>query len=326
MRSGHQRVIPQRRRSRFLWFLAIVIVFASALTSSASAQDAVWAPRAEQQSAPWFSAARTALESQGVVVHVVERGAGCSTVGLALRLAQELGSARALCLELTHDGATDVLKLRLLRSPSQIGEGSAQVEHGDIAAAVREAYQLADVALDLGDAGLLRVITTPEGALVALDGEPIGHAPLDKRLPPGKHDVNLTLDGFGGQHQSVDVERGRVSEVRAKLVRGADSELFAPAATKASPLNWIIGGALVLAAAPALVLSLNTLARDGSCADEDASSHCTERVQFGTRSAVLLGVGSAALLGGAYFMLLQPLTLQVSASSDHAYVVLRAAL
>jgi hypothetical protein len=203
--------------------------------------------------------------------------------------------------------------------------------HKDFAAAAREAYRLADMALTLGNDGLLRVQTVPQGAMVSLDGEPIGHAPLDRHVRPGNHDVSIALEGFAGERQSVEVTRGQLSEVNAKLLRTtADADTDADARdtgkTKASPLNWWLGGALVLGSAPLLILPLRTLARDGDCAERNADGQCTGRVEFTTRSAVLLGAGLAALITGASIVVVQPFTVDVEASPGHALLTLRARL
>jgi hypothetical protein len=108
------------------------------------------------------------------------------------------------------------------------------------------------------------------------------------------------------------------SEVEATS-RGAPS-------AKASSLNWWLGGALALGAIPLVALPLHTLAREGKCAEHAGGGQCTERVEFGARSAVMLGAGAAALIAGTTLMIARPFAVGVDVSAERAVIRLRGAL
>jgi hypothetical protein len=277
----------------------------------AFAQEAAWLPTAAQELASWRSEVQAAFEPEGVVVR--SSAHACESDDAALSAARAAGVEAAICIDVGDDRAS----VRLLRSAQQVGSGTADVEQS-IPAAVLSAYHQAQLALDLGAQGLLRVDSVPEGALVTLDDEPIGHAPLERRVAPGSHDLALSLDGFIGERQSVEITRGRVSEAHAKLVRGTADDDAASGPTKPSVANWIVGGVLVAASVPPLVVSIATLANDGDCSKRDSSGICTERVHFGSLSAALLGLGTAALVAGGYVMIAQPFTVSVDAGPNHA--------
>jgi hypothetical protein len=294
----------------FASFASFAVIY---IAAPAFAQEAAWLPTAEQDLAPWRADVQTALEAEGVVVR--SSAHACESDTAALASTRVVGVQAAVCIVVAGGRAA----VRLLRSTAKIGNGSAAIRGADVPAAVIAAYHQAELALELGAAGLLRVGSIPEGALVTLDDEPIGHAPLERRVPPGSHDLALTLDGFAGERQSVEITRGRVSEVHAKLVRGAaDDDATSAGPTRPSVANWIVGGVLVAASVPALVVSIGTLANDGDCRKRDASDICTERVHFGALSATLLGFGAAALIAGGSIMLTQPFTVDVDAGADHA--------
>ena len=44
--------------------------------------------------------------------------------------------------------------------------------------------------------GLLNVVTTPAGALVTIDGVPVGTTPLSRPVRPGKHKVHVAQAGY----------------------------------------------------------------------------------------------------------------------------------
>jgi hypothetical protein len=312
--------------ARALWTLPLLscaLVLATLSPSLTHAQDAVWVPAPTELRDAWYPPAAAALEAQGVLVREAQSDAeACSAPACAAKVARELGLRLAVLVRVEGDAesAAKRVSVTLVDPERHTGDASVGIVDGDVAAAVRTAYQQAELALELGDQGLLRVQTTPEGALVSIDGEAAGLAPVERRLTAGPHRVVLSLDGFAGEQRSVELGRGRALELHAKLARLA----LAPTPAgprKASPLNWIVGGALVLAAAPALVVSLRTLGADGDCAGmRDANGGCPERVHFGARSAALLGLGSAALLAGAYVLIAAPFTIEARADAHGARV------
>lgn len=289
----------------------LLLLYTVALAAPAFAQEAAWLPTASQELAPWRSDVQAAFEPEGVVVR--SSAHACGSDDAALSAAHDAGVEAAVCIDVDAGRAS----VRLLRSAQQIGSGTAAVSQG-IPAAVLSAYHQAQLAIDLGAQGLLRVESVPEGALVTLDDEPIGHAPLERGVAPGNHDLGLSLDGFAGERQSVEITRGHVSEVQAKLSRGEADDGAASGPTRPSVANWIVGGVLVAASVPALVLPIATLANDGDCSKRDSSGICTQRVHFGALSGTLLGLGAAALVAGGYILIAQPFTVGVDAGPNHA--------
>ena len=75
-----------------------------------------------------------------------------------------------------------------------------------------------------GDAakGTLEVITEPEDASVAIDGEPWGRTPLRLigKLPSGRHTLSLTKTNYENITRDILIIPGKVQSVEEKLVRG----------------------------------------------------------------------------------------------------------
>lgn len=74
-----------------------------------------------------------------------------------------------------------------------------------------------------------------------------------------------------------------------------------------SPWNWALGGALILASAPALGYGLSSAIQDGDCVATAAAGGCTSRVRYGAGAAILTVLGGIAFVGGIVTWILQPL-------------------
>jgi hypothetical protein len=76
--------------------------------------------------------------------------------------------------------------------------------------------------------------------------------------------------------------------------------------------NWVAGGALVIAGGLMIGSGMRTMAKDGDCvARVGPSGVCTERVEFGARSSILLGAGTLAVAGAIVVVTLEPFTIAV---------------
>jgi hypothetical protein len=62
------------------------------------------------------------------------------------------------------------------------------------------------------DSGPLSVITTPSGAQVILDGQPVGVTPLSlPSVSGGQHNVLLTMEGFNDYTENISVTSNGVT-------------------------------------------------------------------------------------------------------------------
>jgi hypothetical protein len=71
-------------------------------------------------------------------------------------------------------------------------------------------------------AGSLRVIANVPGAVISLDGEVLGEAPVSKNdVSPGEHILEATATGYQALQQPVTIESGRQQVVSLRLERDA---------------------------------------------------------------------------------------------------------
>ncbi len=67
------------------------------------------------------------------------------------------------------------------------------------------------------DPGSLHVQAEPERARVSVDGREVGSAPLSTLLPSGRHDVEVSGDGFTPHLETLTIRPGVASELEVRL-------------------------------------------------------------------------------------------------------------
>ncbi|MFD1215158.1 PEGA domain-containing protein [Microbulbifer celer] len=66
--------------------------------------------------------------------------------------------------------------------------------------------------------GLLRVVSSPEGASVTVNGEYRGRTPMDLELSSNKrHELRFFKDGYGSVNRSIDVDAGQQQQLNVML-------------------------------------------------------------------------------------------------------------
>lgn len=289
------------------------LLLALCAARAAQAQEAVWVASPIERAQNWYAAARAALEDEGVLVAEAEPGSGSCSAESARAAAGARGLHLGVCVRPQQERG---IVVELIRDDGERASGAAPIGRAG------EAYRRAELALALGREGLLRVRSTPAGALVSVDGRPAGHAPFERRFAPGSHELAFELEGFASERRTVELARGSAVELEVQLSRAGRSQ--AAPRSETSPLNYILGGALALGGGTAFAIGLAALLRDGDCTERAADGGCARRVSFGTRSAVLFGAGVAALAAGGVFLLLAPIEVEASADPSSARLDLRA--
>jgi tetratricopeptide (TPR) repeat protein len=114
----------------------------------------------------------------------------------------------------------------------------------------------------------LTVFSTPTGATVVVDGQPVGVTPFTGQLPPGKHQLTLRLKGYSETEQVVELGAEHARDLTVPLS-------LAPAQAASQPSTGQANGA----------------------SDRDSGP------RFGVWPYVVLGAGAASLAGALGFEL-----------------------
>lgn len=195
--------------------------------------------------------------------------------------------------------------------------GRAEVAQGDYGAAAREALLDARAFQLLGPGPHVRVESEPEGADVSIDGELAGETPYRAAIEPGKHVVEVRLDGYRTQAQMIDIPRGAQQPARLRIQLEARAQ--APgtgaaaisadidAATTAPPKKRsrpIVGPLILGAVGLGLITYDVVMIASAGCAREERGA-CTQTSEIDPAPAIVIGaVGAAALGAGLVWFLL----------------------
>jgi tetratricopeptide (TPR) repeat protein len=172
----------------------------------------------------------------------------------------------------------------------------------------------------------LTVLSSPAGATVTIDDQPLGVTPWTGELSPGKHHVLLTERGYTDGQRDVDLARTEPMDLTVRLEQRpepvaplaatpvsaptAPPPASAPRPSKGGTLGvlpWVTLGASAAAFGGALTFEL---LRRG--AESDAKKETTQlgyQAQLSTEQSrqttarVFLGVGGGLLIGGAIMLL-----------------------
>jgi hypothetical protein len=194
--------------------------------------------------------------------------------------------------------------------------GRALVRQGDYSEAAREALLDARAYQLLGPGPHVRVESTPSGADVAIDDQLVGESPYRATIKPGKHAVEVRLDGYKTQAQMIDIPPGSQQpvrlnvtlEARAPSATNEEIEADIDAATAGAPRDSSrpIAGPLILAVIGAGLITYDIVAIAGTgCAREGANGSCTMPSEVDVPFAVAIGgAGVAALTAGVLWFAL----------------------
>lgn len=228
-----------------------------------------------------------------------------------------------------RNGKPYEVAVRVIR-PETEGRATLTIDGRPVATAMKSAAASALSRAEQSSLVAVQVQTDPPGALVTVDRRQEGTAPAEFSLSPGKHLFIVSHPGFVTESAFLDVssENNRTVVHRVNLKRDTgsadaspppdsatpteDRGITPPTTQKASPWNYVVGGGLAAGAVPLLVYGIRGAVQAGGCEGQTARGVCQQTAKIGVPEGVSLGIGAAAALGSAYFLVLQPIRVRVS--------------
>lgn len=140
----------------------------------------------------------------------------------------------------------------------------------------------------------VRFESVPSGAAVALDGKPIGEAPVERTIEVGRHRVRARLDGYLPLELQFDSTAGTREVVQLELSR-------LPRRNGMRVGGWVsVGLGLAMVGSGAALLAIDGRQYRDRCSggDVDPDGDCRFRYDTRTGGAVALSIGAAALVTG----------------------------
>jgi len=182
----------------------------------------------------------------------------------------------------------------------------------------------------------LTVLTSPAGATVTVDDQPVGVTPWTGELPPGEHHLLLSLRGYADAERNVSLVADQPLDTNVRLEQQAPSSapVVPPAAVlppSAPPPRDTTSHGKKLGIVPWVTLAAGTAALGGALTFEmlrrsaesdakaaetqiDYQAHLQTEQSRQTAARVFLGTGGALLLAGGLMLLLDKDTSPHSAS------------
>jgi hypothetical protein len=151
--------------------------------------------------------------------------------------------------------------------------------------------------------GVLALAIQPEGATVAIDGNPVGTSPLAEPLflAPGEFSLSITADGYKPMEQKVTIEAGSESERTFELESAAviidtprppppPPEIPMPPRPSKTML-FVAGGATIAFFAGATTTGILAVGKSGTWHDDGANDAAREDARQSGKSLALLTDG-----------------------------------
>jgi hypothetical protein len=227
----------------------------------------------------------------------------CWSVECALKVREATNSDIAIILSIFKRDAHSSIGLMVVESAqAQYGAG-ALLESGNHTADARTTLRVALEKRKRGPGPWLTTDISPEGAVIKLDAEVIGLAPLKpRRVVPGEHLLEISKDGYQTVRRMFTVSPGADTEV--PVIQESLATADAPAAQRNSrtrkKATWrdhllgaasiVIGGSLAIAR-PAHNLALK---------DECVNSACTSKYGWDKNNYALIVTGAVVVGVGSY--------------------------
>ncbi len=179
----------------------------------------------------------------------------------------------------------------------------------------------------------LTVFSTPTGATVVLDGQPVGVTPFTGQLAPGKHELTLRLKGYSEAEQVVELGPDHAQDLTVPLSPAPAQTASQPSAGQASGASvrdsgprfgvwpYVVLGAGAASLAGALGFELARRSAEDSAKQDSTQIGYQDKLdkmeQHQTTARILAIAGGALVLTGGTLLVLD-LTRPRSTSPSHA--------
>lgn len=148
--------------------------------------------------------------------------------------------------------------------------GAADIENGDVKTAARAALNRALTKWPVRNLIPLEIYGSPAGATVIVDGQPKGTLPIEVRVQPGEHEVNVSMGGYASANERVVATTHPGKTLKLKVELKAEQRAASRVHLIGGPLLMAAGAAAIVGAlVPLAMRDCNARAPNGECASED---------------------------------------------------------
>lgn len=267
--TDRQYPMPRIARRSFVQSVSVLLILSWQL-SVVRAQDArlvvIGADSSLRENIG--TSAASALQRAGWAVEVE----GAPAESIARRLTDCYGGNKDACADLQTRSASRILAIEVVIDAPSDDEESVSLtawlvdEQGVVTLAERRFCQQCTTprlhatvdelmgyfvreSAGMASKSIIRIRSTPSGARVSVDDEPVGVTDLEYTVYPGRHRITIDKPGHRIELREVDAPLGATIELDVALTRESQ-----PASQRGSALPWILGGAGIAASAGGIAL------------------------------------------------------------------------
>lgn len=267
------------------------------------AEDPLLATQLEQDLRGGLMRGRLQLLDAAEVARVA--GGTCEDDACLARLRDELGAAFVLRARVTVSDRDYNLRLELVatRDLGRAAESERACELCGLAelralTADQAARLLARLDALAKPPPALEITTAPKGAMVFIDGQLVGVAPVERNVLEGKHVVRVMSEGYVPEEREVTAVAGLRESLEISLRR-------TPESLKLRGAGWgLLAAGLPIAAAGVALLALDGRPYRGRCSGNDIDANGECRFLFDTDWGGAGALAAGTLLATAGVMLL----------------------
>lgn len=254
----------------------------------------------------------TARLAAGIVDATAETEATrCDNAGCWQQAARARGASHLVHTQITAVDRDYAVEAVLVDGASgrELGRAAAECEicgQDELAATIDDLAAQLSRKLTAGGVHLpvLIVDSTPPGALVTIDGEPMGTTPVELTVAAGEHDVAIRRAGFVPQLRRVALVDGVREELAIDLVAAPREavtrrRLLVPGATLTAVGIASLGAGIGLA-----ILDEAPMRSRCSGANRDIEGNCKYRYDTLAGGATMIGLGVATIAVGVALLVI----------------------
>ncbi len=250
---------------------AITLSLLIALGSPAYAGDDVgvivtaegsWQPQIEAQIGGWLSQHGHTLVASPLPPDAVPLLVDCMTMDdktCARNIVDQRATSSSMVYarldtKTANNGARDITLIAYWFNKGHDAVGERKIcEHCTAQSLRNTADDVMKKLMGGGDVGHVKLKSTPPGARITIDGQPIGVTPLDWDLPPGKHTIQMDKAGLQPQSRDLVVASNKTDLFALKLTSSGGDEQGGRG-SRLIPIGVTIVGGAALATGVALIV------------------------------------------------------------------------
>lgn len=231
--------------------------------------------------------------------------AGCTSTTCLARIGEMVGAERFVRGNVQATGAAYTVTLELLTASKdvpaigRVTEACTVCTMTELARRVKVAAE--KLASGAGSSTTVEITSQPAGAMLTIDGEPVGAAPFSGDLKAGEHTIAAAMPGYHAATQTVEIKAGQEATQRLAMTLIPEAPPESDAPIDYGIWKWVSAGGAIAAITTGVVLI--AIDGGGTCTPDEGQRQCPKLRDTQTAGILTIGagVGLGALSGWMFY-------------------------